>query len=761
MTRGGVAEQVVWGLRARNDERTPIPLEGVAVEARLDGLAARVTVFQRYRNREAHPIEAVYVFPVDEAAAVCGFEARIGETRIVGRVKEREAAFADYDDALLEGHGAYLLDEERADVFTASVGNVPPGQSVELQVTTLAPLAYEGERLRFILPTTVSPRYAPREDRVGVGRPPAEALNPPVEPSVPYGLDLSITLDMPAPIRGVECPSHPVQVALDETRGRVQLSQREVALDRDFVLLVDLQDQEEPRVRVERGPEGRPVAALFFRPRYETREVPVDAVFLVDRSGSMNGSSIAEARNALQLCLRSLPQGSAFNVVGFGSTFEMLFPESRPYNDTTLAEASRHVAGLTADLGGTEILPPLAEILKRDAAGGLPRQLFVLTDGEITNTDAVIDLLRRHAGATRVFLFGIGFGPSHHLVRAAARAGGGAAEFILPGERLEPKVLRQLRRALTPGLSDVRIEWGELRVVQAPFRIPPAFAGEPLRVLALLEDDRAGEVTLRGMSPSGPVACAVPVDPSGARPGELVPTLWARERIRDLEEGASELHGAHGSAQADRREARVKAEIVRVGAAYGLASRETSFVAIEERETPVAEPAQLRRIPVALTKDWGGIWPVPAHPRAAFRLPGLARLGAAAFCSLPSDGSCGSIIASDLPSLQDSGLEAGERPLDRLVALQHSDGSWDLTPEFADAVGISLRRAEALLKRCGGDPAMRRRALATQIALLFLERHAADARDQWDLLARKARRWLDAAGVSLPDHALIARLIRT
>jgi len=116
----------------------------------------------------AKPFSPDNVFPVDEGAAVCGFEARIGETRVVGRVRDREEAFAEYDDALLGGDGAYLLDEERPDVFTASVGNIPPGESVELRVATLAPLDYEGERVRFVLPTTVSPRYAPAEDRRGL-----------------------------------------------------------------------------------------------------------------------------------------------------------------------------------------------------------------------------------------------------------------------------------------------------------------------------------------------------------------------------------------------------------------------------------------------------------------------------------------------------------------------------------------------------------------------------------------------------------------
>ena len=138
----------------------PIPLRGVAVEAHLRDLATEVTITQRYHNAEAHPIEAVYVFPLEEGAAVCGFEAWIGDVHVVGAVKERDAAFEDYDDALAAGHGAYLLDQERPDVFTASIGNVPPGAEVLIRIRYVAEATLDGDAIRFALPTTVSPRWA-------------------------------------------------------------------------------------------------------------------------------------------------------------------------------------------------------------------------------------------------------------------------------------------------------------------------------------------------------------------------------------------------------------------------------------------------------------------------------------------------------------------------------------------------------------------------------------------------------------------------
>jgi Vault protein inter-alpha-trypsin domain/von Willebrand factor type A domain len=357
----------------------PIPLEGVAIEAEVRDFCSRVTVTQRYRNLEEKPIEAMYVFPLDERAAVCGFAALVDGVEIVGEVVEREEAFERYDDALSEGHGAFLLDQERSDIFTARIGNLLPGKEAIVRITYVAELGLEGEDLRFVLPTAVSPRYAPLEDRKGIGRSEAEKVNPTVAWEVPYGLELAVRLEMPSSIRGLESPSHPLAIEIDGASATVRLGERRTELDRDFVLLVKLQEPHQPRAWLEER-NGETVAMLALQPRFETRESPSEVIFVVDRSGSMGGSSIAEARNALQLCLRSLREGSWFNIVGFGSTHQMLFPESRPYGDESLRLAAEHVSSLEANLGGTEILPALAAVLGRGRSE-LPRQLIVMTDG--------------------------------------------------------------------------------------------------------------------------------------------------------------------------------------------------------------------------------------------------------------------------------------------------------------------------------------------------------------------------------------------
>ncbi len=773
------------GLRS---EMGPIPLVGVSVEAQIREGSARTTLTQRYRNVEDEPLETVYTFPIDEGAAVCGFEAFVDGRRIVAEVQEREKAFETYDHAMSEGHGAYLLDQARPDVFVASVGNLMPGCEVELRIVLLSDLAIEGketekgtgEGYRYVLPTTVAPRYAPESDRQGVGETPAQVLNPPTRGKVPYGLTLELDVQLAGEIRGVESPSHPIRCDLEQGSARVYLSQEEAALDRDFVLLLHLTAPHQPRVLVEQSEGGGSTVSVTFVPELADAQAPCECIFVVDCSGSMHGSSIASAKEALQLCLRSLLPGSTFNVVAFGSSYELCFEKSIAYGEDSLARASAWVEKLDADLGGTEILSPLTHVLESSPASALPRQLFVLTDGEVSNTAAVLDLVAGHASTTRCFSFGVGHGPSHHLVRGIARAGRGAAEFILPSERAASKVMRQLARALAPAVSGVVVDWGDAQVEQSPGTVPPVFGGEALRIYARIEGELPRRVSLRGETPDGPVSFDVEVPADTSVAGSLLQTLWARERIRELEEPPHIGKATRGSKQRGRRKETSKAkskeksreEIVQLAVEYGLSSRETSFVAVEYRENPSEEEAELRRVPIALTHGWGegsSVDQMSALLSMSVSLPpvGASMSSETAFAGSYSydaprgfdDGEIQFLHASmdapascSLDSLGDSELPVSNSPMLEFILLQHADGHWDLGKVLAGHLGIKLedlqRRLTELADTAGEFPPGIVSCWATALALAFLETRHAEDRDEWALVAAKARTWLAVVALS-------------
>jgi len=687
------------------------------------------------------------------------------------------------------GHGAYLLDEERPDVFQASVGNLPPGKEVLLKITYVTELTVDTGALRFVIPTTVSPRYAPQVDRAAVGRPDAEALNPPLAWHVPYGLELSARIAMPGGAARIDSPSHPIALATDDSAMVVTLAQREVALDRDFVLNVSAPVFDRPQAWLERSDDGREAIAVAFVPKIEVAVAPAEVIFVIDRSGSMGGTSIEEVRNAMQMCLRSLIDGCRFNIVGFGSTYDALFPESQQYDERSLTAASNHAASLEADLGGTEVLPALEYVL-RQPRSERPRQVVILTDGQVTNTDAVLALVRSHAADTRVFAFGIGAGSSRHLVEGIARAGGGSAEFIAPGERIEPKVVRLVNRLLTPAFTDARLDWGGLQVTAAPSRIPPVFSGERLVVYGFVERLQPATLRLSGTVPSGPMTFEVPLDPQSAVPGTVISTLAARARIRELEESPEWL-SARGSRQQRARATDSSREIIDLAVRYSLISRETSFVAVERRQTPVQGDVQLRRIPIALTNGWGGLdrrMDQATKPGMAARPPAAA-LRSIAHSPMSAVHGIVSTIADMIPGRH--GTESEERLADlveparhgasgrtrarksddadrarmlAVVSLQRADGSWELDEPFARAIGQPLDKLRVAQPSASGTADDASRAWATALALQWLTSNAAASGDEWRIVAMKARQWLDrtlarsVSGRSWSDEA--ARLLR-
>jgi hypothetical protein len=292
-------------------------------------------------------------------------------------------------------------------------------------------------------------------------------------------------------------------------------------------------------------------------------------------------------------------------------------------------------------------------------------------------------------------------------------------------------------------------------------------------VYGFLDKPHAATLTLSGTTPRGKVAWTATVDPSLAVAERVIAPLAARTLIREMEEGPEWLKTrARGSRQGARKAEQVKQEIVRLAKRYGLASRETSFVAIEQRDTPIEAEAVLRRIPIALASRWGASdevarmgrsQPPPSATQwgstvlfsrhAAQPFIQSARYSLEEDAGSPGDGAELFDAAPQMPMSQSSSFEPDipveeqvvvfQRTSDRLVVLQCADGRWDLSDEFAAIIGLTLAQIEAAFEPAGDDE--ERAVWATALALIWLELHASDARDEWQMLARKAERWLRSA----------------
>jgi Ca-activated chloride channel family protein len=746
---------------------SPIPLCGVTVEARIDGAASEVILRQRYRNTEATPIEAVYIFPLPTNAAVCGFVAELDGRRITGQVEEREKAFERYDDALAEGHGAFLLDQERPNIFTMSVGNLLPQTEAIIELRWVATLPAEGPAYRFQLPTTVAPRYTPPSERPEVGQPDSDRINPERLAHVPYGLELAIDVALGRGMpKRVESPTHAIRTTYGESL-RVELGQAATAMDRDFVLIIE-PPAAMPAARVTRGPDGARYVQVDFIPELTDDGRGVEVVFVVDCSGSMSGDSIDEARRALELCVRALDTRDRFDIVRFGSTHEALFGEARPFGEATLEQALAFIAATDANLGGTEILEPLKSICARRTEG---RNILLLTDGQVSNESEVIALAEREAARNRIFAFGIGHGVSEHLVREVARASRGECELIAPGERIESKVLRQFGRLRTPRLDKIAIDWG-LEVEAAPREIPAVFGGDPVVAWAKVLSGDTRTITLR----AGDRRWTVPVDLERPVAPAAVATLWARAAIAELERA----EGRHGSSQKRSRSQDGKTgKLVALGKDFGLMSSVTSYVAVDTRSGDARRfgPLALREVPVAdvagppttLNAALGmkrrsrpdakpDVMERIGSFAASFSLDEVARHSLPpAFHSSRSSDVFAPSMASSLARLLAPGArsnrfggaaadvrsDASDPGLDlfALLLTQGADGAFAPSEVLARVVHRDVWDREVAQR--GTD------LVATIAALFLLETRYADRRDEWRAAASKAQRFLAGQAMDL------------
>ncbi|MBK9668339.1 MAG: VWA domain-containing protein [Gammaproteobacteria bacterium] len=787
----GTQESIAGGMFVRNSN-TRVPLTGVQIEVVGSGAAARVSVRQRYINTEQSPIEAVYSFPLEEGSAVCELIVEIGGRKLLGRIEEREKAFEQYDEAMAAGNGAFLADQDRPNIFTMSVGNLLPGQEAIVCLGYVTELEQHGDSVRIMLPTTISPRYVPQPMLESADPAELERINPPtVRGPVPYGLSLTVEYTAPQGVTSVACPSHPARVEIEGNQARVELMGSAIQLDRDFVLNVALARPFDACAVLTRDGDGAHAMMVNLYPDLKQfARQPSEFIFLLDRSGSMEGDSIAQALNALRLALRSMDEGDTFNIVGFGSDYELMFPESRPYTQASLDEATNTLEGWDADLGGTELLKPLQQILNA-GQGTLARQVMLLTDGQVANEAECIAAAAGQSGSMRIFTFGIGHSASEFLVKGLARACGGKAEFIHPNERIEPIVMRQFRRAAAPYLRNVRLDWGGLEPeLVAPELVPALFDGDRFTVYARVGNSPASgsaEVAVLADGPKGSLRFPLNLDFNTVTDRPMVPVLMARSAIRELEEGRSAAM-ERGSNQRARKKDDTNSKVLELALKYQILSSQTSFIAVEERaEGTQSERAQLRRVPVALTQGWGGgssEGPCLALSASNYgaghmnfpaceRNPGVATPDTDAYpghmdCAGPPMLARGSFklkrtfdaVRGRIGKRRGVGSDGSQNPepmsadsqLMRLTMAQHADGSFlldDTTLKIFGLDRISLESASRSLGRSAAADS----AVHTAVALALLARHFSDRQDEWRMLADKAQRWLEKQALKLPDDA--------
>jgi len=617
------------GFGALETSRGRLPLAAMDVTGRIDGLLSQVTVRQTFVNVTGEPLEATYIFPLPDRGAVTGFRMEVAGRVVEGVLQERGQARREYSQALRQGHRASIAEEERPGVFTLRVGNLMPGDVARIELTTVGVLPYSGGEVTFRFPLVVAPRYIPGValfgTSVGDGTavdtnavPDASRISPPVLlPGFPNPVRLSLAIDL----YESDAPADDLRVSLFTVWGEEQGGVRRLTLqpgerlDRDFILRFRLGGDSvrtSLSLHPDTGESHEGTFALTIVPPSlgEASSRPRDVIFVLDRSGSMNGWKMVAARRAMARMIDTLNESDRFAVLAFDDRIETPPGGGRdthsqlvPASDRNRFKAVEFLAKLESR-GGTEIARPL------DRAVGLlaeprterDRIIFLVTDGQVGNEDEVLKVLGARLEGIRVFTLGIDQAVNEGFLHRLAKlgAGGSSCELVESEKRLDAVMDSVHRRIGTPVVVDVSLKpaTAGLEIMAdmlVPDRPPCLFAGSPLLLLGRYRGRPDGPVEVRGKNPGG-TAWREAVVPN-VRDNPAIASAWARGQVRQLEDRYAAGLGNRSA---------LEQTIIATSLRFGVLCRFTAYVAVD-RAAVVNEGGEVHKItqPVELPAGWG------------------------------------------------------------------------------------------------------------------------------------------------------------
>lgn len=603
--------------------RGHLPLKAMSVDTRVTGLTATTELEQTFVNVLDEPLEATYIFPLPDRAAVTRFELTVGTRRIEGVLKERGEARREYTAALAQGHRAAITEEDRAGVFTLRVGNLMPGDIATVRLGLSGPLPCADGEVTLRFPLVVAPRYIPGRALPGAGVgsgtaadtdlvPDASRISPPVLlPGFPSPVRLSMTVRLDGaglPLGRIRSSLHTVTEAADGSGAVTLRLQPGERLDRDFILRFTLGGANlassvvlEPDAQ---GEGGTFMLTLVPPARAQlAAAAPRDVVFVLDRSGSMEGWKMVAARRTIGRMLDTLRDGDRFTVIAFDDRQE--WPAG--FGASVLIDATdRHRFRVlewlaqVSSRGGTEMAAPLERAAQLLGAGDSRRDrvLVLVTDGQVGNEDQILRELSRHLQGTRVFAVGIDRAVNAGFLERLGALSGGGWELVESEDRLDECMDRIHRRIGTPVLTELTLVGEGLALEPdslVPARLPDVFAGAPVVVSGRYRGAPRGQLVVRGRDAQG-----LPHDErvvAHSTTGRAAAWQWARGRVRELEDRFATGRG-------DR--ALLEQQIVRTSLGFGVLSRFTAFVAVDRAEVVNLGGAQHHVTqPVESPSGWG------------------------------------------------------------------------------------------------------------------------------------------------------------
>ncbi|HSF74794.1 MAG TPA: VIT domain-containing protein [Microcoleus sp.] len=619
----------VGGLFVKTPNTTPeqvFPLKQTEVKAKIAGNISRVEVVQKFENPFPESIEAVYVFPLPDEAAVDDMEIKIGSRIIKADIKRREEALEIYEQARKQGRSAGLLEQERDNIFTQSLANIKPGEKIEVTIRYTESLKFAGGDYEFVFPMVVGPRYIsgnstppnPPLPRGGYSSG-ADRINPPVLPPGTrsgHNIAVSVEIDAGVAIGDVRSTSHQITTHRSGNIVQVQLANSDTIPNKDLILRYRVAGENTRATILTQSDKRGGHFATYLIPalNYKTNEiVPKDVVFLMDTSGSQQGEPLAKSKELMRRFIQGLNSNDTFTIIDFANTAKSLSTNPLANTAENRQNAINYIEKLQAN-GGSELLNGIQTVMNFPAAAtGRLRSIVLITDGYIGNENEVLDLVQQSLKpGNRLYSFGVGGSVNRFLLNRLAEVGRGTSQVIRQDEPSAEAAEKFFRQINSPVLTNIQISWegmGEKPEIY-PIAPPDLFASGPLVLFGKKTDRANGQLRIRGTLGGGKAYEQVlPVNfaQSGGRQREstsvaaaatdfgnpAVAQLWGRSRIKDL---MNQMFGGETKSLVEA--------VTNTALTYRLLSEYTAFVAVSE-EVRVEPDGSRRRVQVPVELPQG------------------------------------------------------------------------------------------------------------------------------------------------------------
>jgi len=585
----------------KEDKKIPLPLKHTDVKGQISGYIATVEVTQQFHNPYDEKIEAVYVFPLPQNAAVNEFIMTIGDRKIRGIIREREEAERIYAQARRQGHVASLLTQERPNIFAQKVANVEPGKEIDVNIKYFNTLAYVDGWYEFVFPMVVGPRFNPPGYTDGVG---AVARGKSgisgqktevqyLKPGERSGHDISLSLDIDAgvAIEEVACATHVItKTAISPENLAVKLSPRDSIPNKDFVLRYRVAGRSVKSALVTHHDERGGFFSLMLYPPHDLaalKRSPMEMIFVLDCSGSMSGKPIAKAKGAIRRALRKLGPDDTFQIIRFSNNASKLGPDPVAATPSNVRRGLKYVDSLHGG-GGTMMIEGIKAALDFAHDPRRFRLVSFMTDGYIGNEVEILGAVHDRLGESRIFSFGVGSSVNRYLLDRMAKLGKGAVAYVGLDDSAGQVIDLFYDRISHPALTDIAIDWGDMQVTDAyPGQLPDLFVGRPIILTGRFDGDGRTTIRVTGKVGDSPREIAIPVDLDESQTHPGIACVWARKKIETLANQATH------DTKAD-----LPAEIKQVALEYSLMSAYTAFVAVDSAHKTAGDHGVTIYVPV-------------------------------------------------------------------------------------------------------------------------------------------------------------------